>query len=230
MCGRFVLAASRRQVAEAMGLPGMPDVPPRYNIAPSQLVEAVYVERETGQRRAGLFRWGLVPSWAKDPKIGSRLINARAETLFDKPAFRGAARYHRCLIPAQGFYEWQAQPSGGKAPYFLTLADAGVMALAGLFEHYADASGQAIDSLTIVTRQATGVARLLHDRMPVILPSDSHGDWLAPGLTDRQGIEELLDRALPPTLAAVPVGTLVNRPDHDGPELIEPIGPALEEA
>lgn len=225
MCGRFALAMPRRLVAEAVGLPGLPEVPDRYNIAPAQLVEAVHADRHVTRRVAGLFRWGLVPAWAKDPKIGAKCINARAETVFDKPSFRGAIRYRRCLVPAQGFYEWR-HGEGPKAPYFLTPVDGSVLVLAGLFEHWTGPAGEALDSLAILTREAEGVTRLLHDRMPVILPRESHAAWLDPLNTTRADIQVVLDTP-PPSLAATPVSALVNSPRNDGPELVAPIGPPL---
>jgi putative SOS response-associated peptidase YedK len=227
MCYKFALGIPRQRVAEVMAL-RMPEVPARYNIAPTQLVEAVYADHYITRRVASLFRWGLVPTWAKDPKIGNRLTQAQVETIFDKPAFRSAIRYRRCLIPAQGFYVWQRQPSGEKSPYFITPTDAGVMAMAGIFEHYTSSDGQSIDSLAIVTREATGVVRLLHDRMPVILPTEHHATWLDPLLSTRRDIKELLT-PVPPKMIAVPVGTLVNSPLDEGPELIAPVGPALQE-
>lgn len=225
MCGRFALGVPRRLVAEAMGLSGLPEVPARYNIAPSQLVEAVFADRHATRRRAGLFRWGLVPAWAKDPKIGARCVNARVETVCDKPAFRGAVRYRRCLVPAQGFYEWH-HGDGPKTPYFLTLADAPVMVLAGIFEHYTGQDGEAIDSLAILTREATGIIRRLHDRMPLLLPPDLHAAWIDPLRTTPRELSPLLAAPVP-RLAAVPVGALVNSPRNDGPELLAPIGPPL---
>jgi putative SOS response-associated peptidase YedK len=225
MCGRFALAIPRRRVAEAMGLDNMPEAPARYNIAPSQPVEAVRADQDTGHRVAGIYHWGLVPFWAKDPKIGYKMINARSETVFDKPSFRAAIHSHRCLIPAQGFYEWQHAGSA-KAPFFITQTNADVMALAGIYEYWNGPDDQVIDSVAILTREAVGVVSQLHDRMPVILEPKAFTAWLDPATTDRNDIEELL--ALPaPDLAAVPVGILVNSPKHDGPELIIPIGPPL---
>lgn len=228
MCGRFALGVPRRLVAEAMGLAGLPEVPARYNIAPSQLVEAIFADRHATRRRAGLFRWGLVPAWAKDPGIGARCINARVETVRDKPAFRGAVRYRRCLVPAQGFYEWR-HGEGPKMPYFLTLADTPVMALAGIFEHFTGPDGTAIDSLAILTREATGIVRRLHDRMPLVVSPEGLAAWLDPCCTSPREIGPLLDPP-PPAFVAVPVGSLVNNPRNDGPELLAPIGPPLDAA
>ena len=227
MCGRFALALPRRCVTEALGLSAMPEVPPRYNIGPGQLVEAVFADRHVTRRAPGIFRWGLVPAWAKDANIGARCINARVETVLDKPAFRAAIRYRRCLIPAQGFYEWRQGQPGPKQPYFFTPTDGTVLILAGIFEHATLPGGAVIDSLAILTREATGVMRQLHDRQPVILPPDRHVAWLDPLRTSRREVGEVLDFPAP-ALTAVPVGTLVNNPRNEGPELLTPIGPRLE--
>lgn len=225
MCGRFALAIPRRQVVEAFGLNDFPDVEDRFNIAPSQDVEAVVVD-ESGRCVARPFHWGLVPFWAKDPKIGYKMINAKSETVFDKPAFRAAIRSRRCLVPAQGFYEWSHEAPGAKAPYFITLADGGIMALAGIFEHATMPDGRHIHSLAILTRDAAGVVRRLHDRQPVILTPDLHAGWLDPNQADRAEIEAMLVSE-PPELTASPVGILVNNPRNQGRELIETIGPPL---
>jgi len=226
MCGRFALAIPRRRVAEAVGLPGLPEVPDRYNIAPTQLVEAVSADRHVTRRVAGLFRWGLVPFWAKDPKIGTKCINARIETVFDKPAFRAAIRYRRCLIPAQGFYEWQHNHPGHKTPHFLTPENGSVMVIAGIFEHWTGPDGAVLNTLAILTREAVGVVRQLHDRMPVILPQSNHAAWLDPLRTTQADIRDTL-AAPSPRLTATPIGALVNSPRNEGPELLAPVGPPL---
>lgn len=225
MCGRFALGIPRRLVAETFGVDEMPDAPARFNIAPSQQVEAVVSDRD-GRRLAQFFTWGLVPFWAKDPKIGYKMINAKSETVFDKPSFRAAIKSRRCLVPAQGFYEWSHETPGAKIPYFITLVDGGVMALAGIFEHATMPDGRHIQSVAILTRDSVGLVRQLHDRQPVILTPDRFGAWLDPDNTDRPAIEAILT-APPPALTAVPVGIMVNNPRNDGPELIEPIGPSL---
>lgn len=201
MCGRFALAVPRRLVAEAMGVPDMPEAPARPDIAPSELIEAVFVERHSGRRMAGLFRWGFVPAFAKAPEAMRPMINARSETALDKPSFRSAIRYHRCLIPAQGFYEWRKAPDGTKTRFFLTLPDSPVMALAGLYERFTSPAGEVRDTAAILTRQATGPLAAIHERMPLILPPPAFGAWLDPGLTQRRDIEALLTLP-PPALAA----------------------------
>lgn len=228
MCGRFALGIPRRLVAETFGVDEMADAPARFNIAPSQQVEAVVSDRD-GRRLAQLFTWGLVPFWAKDPKIGYKMINAKSETVFDKPSFRAAIKSRRCLVPAQGFYEWSHETPGAKIPYFITLADGGVMALAGIYEHATMPDGRFIQSVAILTRDSVDLIRRLHDRQPVILTPDQFAAWLAPENTDRTGIEAILTSP-PPVLTAAPVGIMVNNPRNDGPELIEAIGPPLSAA
>lgn len=196
MCGRFALAVPRRLVAEAMGVPDLPDVPARPEIAPSELIEAIFVARHTGRRMAGLFRWGLAPAFIKDPRAMRPLINARSETVLEKPSFRAAVRYRRCLIPAQGFYEWRKEPDGGKTRFFLSLPDAPVMALAGIYERVTTPEGEVRDTAAILTREASAAMAGIHDRMPLILPPEAFAAWVDPLLTERGDIEALL--ALPP--------------------------------
>lgn len=206
MCGRFALAVPRRLVAEAMGLPDMPqNVPPRPMISPSELIEIVFMARESGRRLAGLCRWGFVPAFVKDPAAMRPMINARAETALDKPSFRGAIRYRRCLIPAQGFFEWRKDPGGGKTRFFLTLPNAPVMALAGIYERAVTTDGEVRDTAAILTRQASPQMAAIHDRMPLILPPETFADWLNPRLTERGDIAALL--ATPPPALAMEAET-----------------------
>jgi len=203
MCGRFALAVPRRLVAEAIGVPDLPqNVPPRPEICPSELIEAAFVSRETGRRLAGLFRWGLVPAFRKD-QAARPLINARAETALDKPAFRGAVRYRRCLIPAQGFFEWQQGPGGARTRYFLSLPEAPVMALAGLYERAVTADGEVRDTAAILTREASPQMAAIHGRMPLLVPPGAFAAWLDPGLTGRADVAALLAMA-PPLLRLAP--------------------------
>lgn len=198
-----------------------PDVPPRYNIAPTQPVLAVRVSAQTRQREFTLFRWGLIPSWAKDPKMSTRMINARAETAAEKPAFRAAFRRRRCLIPATGFYEWQKRKEG-KQPYFITMQDGRPFAMAGLWEYWLAADGSEIDSCAILTTQPNELVRPLHNRMPAIIHKADFDAWLDPSAP-----LELLRHLLRPFPAnhmrAYPVSRLVNNPANDAPQCIEPI-------
>ena len=200
MCGRFALAVPRRLVAEAMGVPDLPqNVPARPEIFPGELIEAVFTARESGRRMAGLFRWGFVAAFRKD--VAARpMVNARAETVLEKPSFRGAIRYRRCLIPAQGFFEWRKEPGGGKTRFFLTLPDAPVMALAGIYERAVTEAGEVRDTAAILTRPASPQMAAIHERMPLIVPQATFAAWLDPRLSERRDLEELLDMP-PPELS-----------------------------
>jgi putative SOS response-associated peptidase YedK len=197
MCGRFALAVPRRLVAEAMGVPDLPqNVPARPEIFPGELIEAVFTARESGRRMAGLFRWGFVAAFRKDA-AARPMVNARAETVLEKPSFRGAIRYRRCLIPAQGFFEWRKEPGGGKTRFFLTLPDAPVMALAGIYERAVTDAGEVRDTAAILTRPASPQMAAIHERMPLIVPQATFAAWLDPRLTERRDIEELLGMPSP---------------------------------
>jgi len=176
MCGRYALHAHPDVVALQFGLGAAPDFKPRFNIAPTQ--EAPVVRLGAGQKRElALLRWGLIPAWSKDPSIGGRMINARAETVSEKPAFRNAYRRRRCLVPANGYYEWKVE-GGRKQPYYLRSAGGDLLAMAGLWEHWRSADGQLVESYAIVTTEATGVAKQIHDRMPVVLAPPDYEAWL----------------------------------------------------
>lgn len=167
MCGRFTLRVPAAELVEIFRLLRRPDVQPRYNIAPTQPVAVV--RRIDRGRELSMLRWGLVPSWAKDPKIGARMINARAETVATKPAFRTALRRRRCLVPADGFYEWAKSAGGTKQPHYITRRDGRPFAFAGLWESWDGPDGSSIESCTIVTTEANDLVGRIHDRMPVIL-------------------------------------------------------------
>ena len=193
MCGRFTLRTSNKALTKAFDLldADMGDVPelrPRYNIAPTQQVAAVRI-RENGRRQLVLMKWGLIPSWADDPVIGNRMINARAETVATKPSFRSAFKSRRCLIVADGFYEWQKR-GAAKQPYLIGLDSGKPFAFAGLWEHW-HREDQTIDSCTIITTSANELMEPLHDRMPVILPSSRYDQWLD-AKSDRSDVEKLL--------------------------------------
>jgi putative SOS response-associated peptidase YedK len=201
----------------------VPKLTPRYNIAPTQDVAAVRAGVEGGRVLVEL-RWGLIPSWAKDRSIGSRMINARAETVADKPAFRAALRSRRCLVLADGFYEWQ-RLGARKQPYFIGLRNGGPFAFAGLWERWAPNGSEPIESCTILTTSANEVIAPIHDRMPVILDAQDHALWLDSGV---EGASELLPVLRPQPAEAVrafPVGLLVNNPANDVPACREPLAP-----
>ena len=212
MCGRFTQATEGEIIARVFDLAESPVLSPRYNIAPTQAV-AVVRAREGG-RRLDALRWGLVPSWAKDRTIGDRMINARAETLAEKPAFRSAFRARRCLIVADGFYEWQ-KAEGRKQPHFITFRDRRPFGFAGLWERW-DGDGP-VESCTIVTTTANEVLAPIHDRMPVILDREEFALWLDPKVTDTRRVAGLLRPYAPDLLEAYPVSLLVNNPANDSP-------------
>ena len=219
MCGRFTLRTPPRDIAELFRLVDVPELHPRYNIAPTQPVAAV---RQIGQdRELSLFQWGLIPSWAKDPRMGAQLINARAESIATKPSFRSAFRRRRCLIFADGFYEWQKTRAKTKQPFYIRLANDRLFAFAGLWEHWEGADSAAIESCTIITTDANDLLRPLHDRMPVILPEQEYGRWLDPQLDDPVKLQALLKPYPAEQMTAYPVSTFVNSPRSESPRCIE---------
>ena len=220
MCGRFAFYSPSEATAALFGASGSVDLKPRYNIAPTQDIAAI---RDADQgRELTTLRWGLIPFWAKDPSIGNRMINARAETVAEKPAFRAAFRRRRCLVLADGFYEWK-QEGSGKTPYLISLDSGEPFALAGLWEHWqAKKTDEAIDSATLITTNANDFMRQLHHRMPVVLEPTTAERWLA-------GDADVLDevRAAGPKLRAWPVDRRVNNARNEGEELIKPAGESI---
>ena len=222
MCGRYTLSTPVEKLAEEFDVSGqLPDLPPSYNVAPSQEVAAI-VEGGDGERRLELLRWGLIPAWADDPGIGSRMINARSETVAEKPSFRRAFKERRCLIPADGFYEWQ-KTNGGKQPYHLKMRDGRPFAFAGLWERWSGDEEGEIRSCTILTTDANDLVGEVHPRMPVILPPETYDLWLDPDVRDR---EQLLSLLVPyPTgeMEAYPVSQRVNNPSNNEPGCVESV-------
>lgn len=220
MCGRFVLISDIDTIQMAFNLTDVPDSHvPRFNIAPSQPIALITNENP---QALTFHQWGLIPSWAKDPKIGYKMINARAETAAEKPAFRAAFRRRRCLIPADGFFEWQKREKG-KVPMFIHLQDRSVFAFAGLWEVWYSPEGDEIHTATILTTDANDFMAPIHDRMPVILRREDYETWLAP---DEQKSDRLLPLLRPfdsSQMAAYAVSTFVNSPANDTPEVIEPV-------
>jgi len=221
MCGRFTLRASPRELVEMFELFREPELVPRYNIAPTQQVAAV--RRGERGRELTLLHWGLVPSWSKDPRMGARMINARSETVAEKPSFRSAFRRRRCLIPANGFYEWKKLGSRAKQPVLITLEDDLPFAFAGLWEHWHGPDRTEMESCTIITTEANELLREVHDRMPVILPARDYNRWLDPRTDQREEIEPLLVPYPADAMKYHPVSTLVNNPRNEAPECIEPL-------
>ncbi len=220
MCGRFAFYSPAEATAALFGVSGALPVEPRFNIAPTQYVAAV---REGGdaKRELVMLRWGLVPFWAKDPSIGNRMINARAETVAEKPAYRAAYRHRRCLVLADGFYEWH-RGGDAKVPWFVSLASDEPFALAGLWEQWHDRdSGDELQTTTLLTTEANAFMAPLHHRMPVILTPESADTWLASG-------GRLLASWSAPRLRAWPVDRRVNNARNEGEDLVEPAGEARE--
>jgi len=222
MCGRFTLTADTEQMKSTFPeFKFPPRSAPRFNVAPTQPVLAL---ANDGQNAADFFVWGLIPAWAKDPEIGSRLINARAETLAEKPSFRGSYKYKRCLIFADGFYEWKAEPgTKAKTPYFIHLASGLPFAFAGLWNAWNAPDGSLIKSATIITTEPNSLMATLHNRMPVILASDAYTQWIDPAPQKPESLQPLLRPFAADQLTAHPVSTLVNSPAIDRPELIQPL-------
>ncbi|MBA3653296.1 MAG: SOS response-associated peptidase [Actinobacteria bacterium] len=233
MCGRYVSATPAQQLAEEFHVDVVKadDLAPKYNVAPTDEVYAVAISRE-GLRQLGTFKWGLVPSWAKDPSIGNRMINARAETVSSKPAFRRLLQKRRCILPADGFYEWQRLDGGAtskkprKQPFFIRRRDGKPMALAGLWEVWKPRDQQGADwlrSATIITGEPNELVCRIHDRMPVILPEPVWDTWLDPANDDVDALAALLVPYPADLLEAYPVATDVNSVQNDGSHLIAPL-------
>jgi putative SOS response-associated peptidase YedK len=219
MCGRFTLITNLGAIAKRFGVSRfLEEVGPRYNAAPTQ---TVIVVNDDGARRLTQMRWGLIPSWAKDPAIGNRMINARAETAATKPAFRVALRKRRCLIPGDGFYEWK--PTGRrKQPVYIALKSREPFGFAGLWESWTSPKGEEIRSCTIITTEANELLKPIHDRMPVILTRDAEAVWLDPTTEDAAKLLSLLKPYPEEGMEVYPVSRLVNSPENDSPDCIEP--------
>lgn len=221
MCGRYTLHTDLQTIEAHFHIQtNQGQLSPRYNIAPSQAVLGVRMG-STG-RELTLLHWGLVPFWAKDTKIGYRTINARAETVASKPAFRAAFRRRRCLLAADGFYEWQAQ-SGGKQPFYITLRDRGLFAFAGLWEQWRGANDEALESCTLIVTEANALMRPIHHRMPVILDPSDYATWLDPATDTKRELEALLKPYPSESMVAYPVSREVNNPKHTDASCITPL-------
>ena len=223
MCGRFVQYNFFAVLAAEFGLKGeAPLMRPSWNIAPTQMVPTVVQDDE---RRLVMCRWGLIPHWSKDPAVGSRMINARAETLSEKPSFRVPFRKHRCLVVADGFFEWRKDPSGRKTPVYVHMRDGAPMGFAGLFSDWTPPDGGAsVRTCAIVTTEANDLLRPVHDRMPVVLRREDRDAWLEPGLEDTRSLTRLLAPPDPALFEMWEVSTRVNSPGNDGPENIRRVG------
>ncbi len=222
MCGRFALMTPTETLLEQFGVTqtslDLAQVGPRYNVAPTQPVLAVRSTAVSPHRELTFLRWGLVPSWAKEIRSGAPLINARAETVAEQPVFRAAFKRRRCLLPADGFYEWQKQPDG-KQPMYIEMMDKRPFALAGLWEIWHDSDGSRVESCTILTITPNELMAPIHNRMPVILDSADYDQWLNPGPRPEDDLHLL--RPYPAEkMRAYPVSTWVNSPAHDDPQCL----------
>ena len=209
MCGRFALTATPEEVRRLFAFLDLPNFPPRADIRPTEPIGIVAMRQ--GERRFELVRWGFVPGWVKDPREFSLLINARAETAVDKPSFRGAMRHGRCLVPANGFYEWRAEGPGPKRPYFVAPPDGRLVAFAGLTETWAGADGEEVDTAAILTVAANEVVAPIHDRMPAVIPPEHFAEWLDTARVDAEAAAKLLVPAPADLFAATPLPTAAER-------------------
>jgi putative SOS response-associated peptidase YedK len=221
MCGRYLITSSPEAIRNLFRYAEEPDFPPRYNVAPTQPVPVVRLVN--GARSFALMRWGLIPGWVKEPNAFSLLINARGETVGDKPAFRNAIRYRRCLFPADGFYEWKSE-GGRKRPFCIRPRDGKPIAFAGLWETWAGPNGEEVDTACIVTTAANSTLAPLHDRMPVVIAPDAFDFWLDCTRVDALMAGALITPAPENLFEAYEVSTAVNRTANDSPEVIAPLG------
>jgi putative SOS response-associated peptidase YedK len=223
VCGRFTQTDPDRIAREFSVTGQVPRlaVGARYNVAPTQPVAVVRLLDAAKGRQLDTLRWGLVPGWATDPTVGNRMINARVETLAQKPAFRDALRLRRCLVVGDGFYEWQRQ-GRAKQPFYIRRVDGNLLAMAGLWDRWTSADGEIIETFTVITKPSVPPVTAIHDRMPAILSEPSHEAWLDPESRTADALLALLAGSSP-ELLAIPVSTRVNKPANDGPECIEPV-------
>jgi putative SOS response-associated peptidase YedK len=223
MCGRYRLSRRKQLVEEYFdAIPGDEEWAPRYNIAPTQPVPVIRQHPKEPRREMSLVRWGLIPSWAKDASVAARMINARSETAATKPAFRDALKFRRCLIPADGFYEWQ-RTEKAKQPYCFEVSEGELFAFAGLWERWKDPSGQWVKSCSILTTTQNPVTSAVHDRMPVILDRGDYDVWLDPGMTNVEAASEMLKPCDARLMRCYPVCTRINHVANDDEECSAPV-------
>jgi putative SOS response-associated peptidase YedK len=220
MCGRYLITSSPEAIRRLFRYREQPNFPPRYNVAPTQPIPIVRLDE--GERQFALVRWGLLPSWVKDPRTFSLLINARGESLNDKPAFRNAMKRRRCLVPADGFYEWKEE-GGRKRPHVVRPKDGGPIAFAGLWECWTGPNGEEMETAAIVTCVANRSLGAIHARMPVVVPPEAFDFWLDCANVDATTAAALIAPAREGILEAYEISTAVNRTANDGPKLIEPL-------
>ncbi len=220
MCGRFALVSPAELLVKILLLNRTPDLQPRFNISPTQNAPAVRVEPKTNERELSFLRWGLVPSWSKDMSKSARMINAKSETAFENPAFRKAARKRRCLIPADGFYEWKRMGKE-KQPFYFHRSDKTPFAFAGLWERWIGPDEITVESYTILTTESNDIVSPIHNRMPVILPPEHYSRWLDPNIHEPAELQDLFDPYPAEEMNAYPVSSHVNNPQHDDARCIE---------
>jgi putative SOS response-associated peptidase YedK len=225
MCGRFTLATATEIVADFFELAETRDLTNRYNIAPTQSAPAILIGNDGQSRVHRELRWGLIPPWAKNASIGARMINARAETVAEKPSYRAAFKQRRCLIAADGFYEWKKTETG-KQPHCIRMSDDGVFAMAGLWERWRSPHGSQVDTCTIITTEPNELLADIHNRMPVILTRDRFAEWLDPENEDPKSLRALLKPFPSDAMKHYPVSTRVNAPANDDQDCVAPV--ALE--
>jgi putative SOS response-associated peptidase YedK len=220
MCGRYVLTLPSEAIQSLFDTRNLEESVPRYNIAPTQPVLAVW--EESGHRTAKLARWGLVPHWVKDPRDFPLVINARAETMGGKPAFRDALKHQRCAVPASGYYEWRTDAEGRKRPYYIAMRDGGPMIMAGLYATWMGPDGEEIDSLALVTVPANADLAHIHHRMPALIEGEAVGQWLDVRNTRPGDAAAVIRPASEGMVSVHPVSARVNSARNEGPDLIEP--------
>ena len=219
MCGRFVTIIPPDVLAKIFGLIETPKLEPRYNVAPTQKVGVVRCCDDTNNKRFNVMKWGFVPSWSKDLSFGSHLINARSETVAEKPTFRHAIKYRRCIVPTSGFYEWD-HSGDKKQPYYFQLADQSPMCLAGVWETWKSPDGSELETFAILTTSANKLVESIHDRMPVILYTDDFDLWLSNNMRDPEQLQPLYQPFPAAEMFAYKVPNLVNNPRFDSPACI----------
>jgi len=224
MCGRFALTLTPETLREHFLLSEGFEFNQSYNIAPSQDIVAIRIDEKEAQRVGSSLKWGLIPFWAKDPKIGYKMINARSETAATKPSFRTAFKKRRCLIPTSGFYEWKRIDPKTKQPYYITPKGVNAFGFAGLWEHWKGPNGDVIESAAILTTSANPLMSKIHDRMPVILSASDYDSWLDPSFENMDVLQKLLIPCSDKIMKAYPVDPYVNKPANNNPKCIEPIG------
>jgi putative SOS response-associated peptidase YedK len=225
MCGRYRLTRKKEILAEHFGIEPPDNWQPRYNVAPTQDVPVIRQHPGEPRRLASTMRWGLIPFWSKDPSVGFKMINARSEGIADKPAFKEALRKRRCLIPADGFYEWQ-KSGGKKRPFCFTLADESPFAFAGLWERWKDSEGKLVETCSIITTTPNRLTEDVHDRMPVILHPEDYDLWLDPGFQKTEDLCALLKPYEPEAMKRYEVSPRVGSVQFDDPECAAPLEPS----